>query len=137
MSMQSEPLANGVASSTEGVAGFVGSMDAEAVLARVDGDQALLKEVLGLFLEEYPKRLGEIRAALARHDGTGVASAAHGLRGTLSYFTAGVIVDAARRLETMGREGDLRDAEAACATLEEALGRLTPALRALAREGPA
>lgn len=111
--------------------------DREALLARVDGDPALLREVVGLFLEEYPKRLGELRAALARHDSTGVASAAHGLKGTLSYFAAGTVVDAARRLEAMGRAGDLRDAEAACAILEEALGRLTPALGALAREGPA
>lgn len=112
-------------------------MDAESLLARVDGDWALLKEIVGLFLVEYPRRLDEVRAALARRDASGLAVAAHGLKGTLSYFGAGAAIDAVRRLERMGREGDLGDAEATCAALEQALTRLTPALDALILKGRA
>lgn len=112
-------------------------MDAEILLARVDGDWALLKELVDLFLEECPRRVGEIRAALARHDSSGLVAEAHGLKGTLSYFAAGAATDAVRRLERMGRDGDLRDAEAACAALEQALAHLTPALDALILKGRA
>lgn len=136
MSTQGDPLLTGAAPSLDAVAGVVHSMDAKVLLTRVDGDRALLKELVDLFLEECPKRIGEIRAALAHHDSSGLASAAHGLKGTLSYFAAGAAADAARRLELMGREGDLTHAETACASLEEALGHLTGALGALAEEGP-
>lgn len=112
-------------------------MDAETLLARVDGDWVLLKELVGLFIEECPRRIGEIRAALARHDSSELASAAHGLKGALSYFAAGAATDAAGRLERMGRDGDLRDAEAACAALEQALVHLTPALDELILKGRA
>lgn len=112
-------------------------MNAEILLARVDGDWTLLRELVGLFLEECPRRIGEIRAALARHDASGLAAAAHGLKGTLSYFGVGAATDAVRRLERMGRDGDLRDAEAACAALEQALAHLTPALDALILKGRA
>lgn len=137
MSMQRDPLADGAAPDTNGAADLVRSMDVDAVLARVDGDWALLRELVGLFLEECPRRIGEIQAALVRRDASGLASAAHGLKGTLSYFGAGAAIDAVNRLERMGRDGDLGDAEAACATLEQALAHLTPALDALTLKGRA
>lgn len=135
--MESNPLVDGGAPGADDAAGLANSMDVKVLLARVDGDRALLKELVGLFLEECPRRIGEIRAALARHDSPGLASAAHGLKGTLSYFAAGAAADAVRRLEMIGRDGDLKDAEAACAALEQALAHLTPALDTLILKGRA
>ncbi|HEX9002914.1 MAG TPA: Hpt domain-containing protein, partial [Blastocatellia bacterium] len=57
--------------------------------------------------------------------------AAHNLKGTASAFAAQATTDAARRLEEMGRSGNLSEAEAAYANLKREVERLIAALNAL------
>lgn len=77
-------------------------------------------------------RLGlEIRDAAARRDGETLAYAAHQLRGTAGYFAAGRAWELAKRLEELGRAGDLTArVEEACAELDLELARLERTLRA-------
>jgi CheY-like chemotaxis protein len=109
-------------------------LDRDAALARVDGDEELLKDLVVLFLDDCPKLLSEIRVALARCDSTALTRAAHRLKGTVGNFTASAAFEAARRLEMIGRQGDLTGAEKAFAALEEEIERLKLALAALAKE---
>jgi HPt (histidine-containing phosphotransfer) domain-containing protein len=100
-------------------------------LERLGGDQELLKEIAGLFLEDYGHLLAEIRRAVAARDAAALHRAAHTLKGSVSNFGADATSQAAYRLEILGRGGDLSEAEKALEQLEEALGRLTPALMEL------
>jgi two-component system, sensor histidine kinase and response regulator len=101
--------------------------EAEA-LGRTGGDQELLRELMGVFLGEYPGWLAEIRNAIAQNDAATLKRAAHSVKGAVGHFGARAAGDAAQRLETMGRDANLAGASAACATLEQELNRLQSAL---------
>ena len=106
--------------------------DPEALLARLGGDEDLLREVVGLFLDESPRLLGEAEAALAAGDAGRLEQTAHRLKGAIRNFGTSPAAEAAGRLEALGRSGNLDDAPAACRELAEALGRLRAALAAAA-----
>ena len=109
-------------------------LDADYVLDRVDGDVALLQELVTMFLEDCPRMMAEIEAAVGRGDGGAVSRAAHALKGSIGNFVSGGPFEAAQRLETLGREGDLSDLGEAWIALRNAVARFQPALTALAGE---
>lgn len=108
--------------------------DLNEALARVDGDQEFLNEIVTLFLQDHAKYLTELRAAITRHDPQAVTLSANSLRGSLSNFAATPAANAALRLENLGRQGDLSTAPSALAQLEEAIAQLQPALASLVIE---
>lgn len=106
-------------------------LDESVALSRVGGDFELLREVIGLFLEDYPQALERIRAAVATKDQTGVEHHAHSLKGSVSTFGAKEAFDAAFELEKQGRSGDLTGVEQNLSQLEQALASLRPELEAI------
>ena len=102
--------------------------DSTAVLARVDGDMEFLRELAGLFFENSSKLLSEIREAVARGDSKALERAAHTLKGSVSILGTEEVLDAARRLEEMGRSTNLAQAEAAYAELEQRITGLNRAM---------
>lgn len=109
-------------------------LDCAVALERLGGDEELLREVAGLFLEEYPLLLDSIRESASRGDADGLQRAAHSMKGSVSNFGADAVYQAAFTLEQMGRSGDLSALEASVATLEAALEHIHPALLALAHD---
>jgi len=103
-------------------------------LAGVGGDSQLLAKLAGIFLDEYPKELAVIRSTINEGDSDGLLLAAHSLKGELSTFVARAAYEAALRLETTARQGDLSAAPEGLSTLIQELERLRPAVTALARE---
>jgi PAS domain S-box-containing protein len=101
------------------------------LLDRVGGDRALLREMVRLFLETYPGSLKELCDAAARCDAEAVHRLAHTFKGMVAHFGAAAAVEAALRLEVMGRSGEMAGAGEACATLTEQVERLRPALARL------
>jgi len=97
-------------------------------LEHVGEDFGLLQDAAGLFVEEWPKLLSEIRQAVARRDARTLRQAAHTLKGAASHFGAELTCQAALRLETVAREGRLDQAPDALAGLESELARLESAL---------
>jgi len=81
--------------------------DPAETLARVGGDAALLREVAGIFCNDAPNLLAAIQTQIEKQDAAGLECAAHTLKGSASNFGARAVADAARALETMGRERDL------------------------------
>jgi CheY-like chemotaxis protein/HPt (histidine-containing phosphotransfer) domain-containing protein len=82
----------------------------DAALRRAAGSQELLRETAGLFLEECPRLLTELHAALEQGDAVRVRRAAHTLRGSAAIFAAQPTIAVAARLEELGSRGDLADA---------------------------
>jgi two-component system sensor histidine kinase/response regulator len=107
--------------------------DKAAALGRVGGDEAVLQELAHMFLEESARLMPQIRRAVAHEDSQQLRRAAHTFKGVVSIFTATAAADAAQKLESMGEDGNLAEAAAACRALEEAIERLEPELAALAR----
>ncbi|HXQ21140.1 MAG TPA: Hpt domain-containing protein [Candidatus Acidoferrales bacterium] len=108
-------------------------IDTATMLDRLDGDAELACEVIGLFLEDCPRRLTAVREALAHGDGKALEFAAHSFKGSVSTFAAAAATAASVRLESIGAAGDLSHAEEACTALEHEIERLEAALCSLVR----
>jgi len=106
-----------------------------ALLERAGGDAALQQRIARLFLEHAPDARAQLREALARRDVGAVTTSAHWLKGAVGNFPAPAAAEAAARVETLGRAGDLANAEIACVTLDAELDRLTAALAAVVEMG--
>jgi HPt (histidine-containing phosphotransfer) domain-containing protein len=76
--------------------------------------------------------LETIQSAIRQQDAAGLRQAAHTLKGEVSNFGARAAVEAALRLEMMGRDAELTDADAGYAALQHTLAHLIPALIAFA-----
>jgi signal transduction histidine kinase/ligand-binding sensor domain-containing protein/CheY-like chemotaxis protein len=102
--------------------------DYAAALARAGGDRELFAELAEYFIDDSAQLLAEIGQAVAQRDAAALKRSAHALKGAASNFSAKEVVTLARRMEEMGREGDLADAESVRAVLEPEVGRLNAAL---------
>jgi len=106
-------------------------LDESLALSRVGGDVELLKEVIELFLSDYPSTFEKIKSAVAASDATALEHHAHSLKGSVSTFGADRAFEAAFALEKQGRSGDLRGAQEGLLQLEQALEALRPDLESL------
>jgi HPt (histidine-containing phosphotransfer) domain-containing protein len=106
-------------------------LDADAVLDRVGGDEELLREIIAIFLEEYPLLMAEIRVAVSRSDRANLERAAHSLKGAVSNFGARTATDLARDLEAVGRTGELGGLAPIVSKLDLELASLQRALAGL------
>jgi len=85
--------------------------DRAALLRRLEGDTALLDEVVQLFLSECPVVLEKIRCAAAGRDTKALLFNAHALKGAAANLGASRIQALAAQLELMAREDRYVDAE--------------------------
>ena len=102
--------------------------DRDTALERMDGDVDLMKELVGLFLDDCPQRMAEIHEALTRRDATKLRQAAHTLKGSVGNFGAREAFELAHQLETIAQGQDWEHAEEVGAALEMAIDRLKPAM---------
>ena len=103
-------------------------LDESLALSRVGGDIELLKEVVELFLDDYPSAFEKIKDAVASRDAPALEHHAHSLKGSVSTFGATRAFEAAFALEKQGRSGDMTDAQNSLLRLEQALEALRPEL---------
>ena len=96
------------------------------LVAAVDGDADLLKEIVGIFLEECSELVSKIRAAISSHDSQTLVRSAHTLKGSVGYFGAEEVIKNASELERMGREKNFNDAEQVFLLLEKRLEHIKP-----------
>ena len=103
-------------------------MDTASALARAGGNVILLKEMVGMFLTELPLLMSNLRAAVTVGDARAIERAAHELKGSVGSFSARPAFDAAMRLEDLGRDGSLSEAEPVYTKLEKEIQRLKSVL---------
>ncbi|MEW5721463.1 MAG: response regulator [Thermodesulfobacteriota bacterium] len=94
----------------------------------VDGDQNLLRELVGLFQRDLSARLAAIEAAVKEKEPRTLEQTAHALKGAALNLTAGAVARAALKLEQAGRQGLLAGTEELFQDLLEEIARLKPAL---------
>jgi HPt (histidine-containing phosphotransfer) domain-containing protein len=99
-------------------------IDRAAVLERVGGDEALLREIIEIFLAEYPPLVADIRSSVERQDAAALERSAHTLKGSVSNFGARSATEAALDLELMGRRKALHLAPRVVETLKGELDAL-------------
>jgi two-component system, sensor histidine kinase and response regulator len=96
----------------------VAIVNAAELLQRIDGDRALLAELVEILREEYPGQLRNARESIARGDATAVERVGHSLRGAFENLSATRASGIAAELESIGRSGNLALAGPKLAELE-------------------
>jgi len=109
-------------------------LDEALLMSRVDHDLQLLRDLVDLYLGDYPRLVDEIRAALQNKDGRALQRGAHSLKGCTSNLAAKLASEAALKLEGLAYAGDWAEAANALESLERELKRLQPALLAVRAE---
>lgn len=80
------------------------AIDKEALLKAFDGDWNFLKEVVDVFLSDYPRLLDDLRRAHKERDSDTLMRAAHSLKGMMKNFQAEPAAEVAFELEKKGKE---------------------------------
>jgi CheY-like chemotaxis protein/HPt (histidine-containing phosphotransfer) domain-containing protein len=102
----------------------VAPVDLTVALGVVEGDLALLGELVEVFLQDAAGRLPELRAAICTGDPKQTERHAHSLKGAAGNLGAKTAFALTSDLETMGREGRLADASSILDHLESELERI-------------
>ncbi|HEY0284568.1 MAG TPA: response regulator, partial [Vicinamibacterales bacterium] len=89
------------------------TFDEAALRKRLSGDQGLMTDVIRVFLEDLPMRLGAIKSAVTARDADALCTAAHALKGAAGNLSADGLFEAARVLERVGAESRMDAAEGA------------------------
>jgi two-component system sensor histidine kinase/response regulator len=100
------------------------------LLVRVDNDRDLLRELIDIFKEEFPRLLRQLQANILDGDRKSVENTCHGLKGMLSGLSAMRAAAVAERLEQLGRDGDFSALKDLVAVLEQEVETLVPQLDA-------
>jgi two-component system, sensor histidine kinase and response regulator len=82
------------------------SVNLPELLARVDNDRELLRDLLSIFAEEFPRYLLALQEAVAHEDAKQVATVSHTLKGMLSNLAVTKAAASAGQLEQQARVGD-------------------------------
>jgi PAS domain S-box-containing protein len=113
----------------EGPAHAGAGFDEVALMGLVDGDWMMLREILGVFIQEYPGLLDRLKAAILAGNPLEVSAAAHSLKGALKAVCTNRAAVLAWDLERLGKSGNLAGAESLYAQLEKEGVSLLPAIR--------
>jgi histidine phosphotransfer protein HptB len=98
------------------------AFDYVKALDLTEGDEDLLRELIGLFKEESTELMGQLESAVASGDCDSVRKAAHRLKGASASVGGVKIAATARMLETMGATKTLTDADGMMAQLQGLIG---------------
>jgi CheY-like chemotaxis protein/HPt (histidine-containing phosphotransfer) domain-containing protein len=111
------------------VANSLVAWDNTKALERLGGDEQLLRDVIGIFLEDIPKHMTSLRQAAAQGNAEVLAKTAHSLKGELGYLGISELSQKAHELEEMGRKRDLEHAAEAFAVFETEISAVTASMR--------
>ena len=109
------------------------NLNRAVALERVGGDEELLREIAGLFLEDYPSLITKIEQAVASSDALNLERAAHSLKGSIANFGSDTAYQASLDLEQIARSKDLTNMHQAHAHLVEVMTQVCPELEALSK----
>jgi PAS domain S-box-containing protein len=108
--------------------------DLNAVLDSLGGDFELVIEIAAIFLAQAPKHMAKIQEGVKIQDPKLLEYSAHALKGTAANLLAQGVVEAASKLEEIGRAGSVDGAKEAFVLLEEELAKLQLALGEFEKE---
>jgi CheY-like chemotaxis protein/HPt (histidine-containing phosphotransfer) domain-containing protein len=107
----------------------VAVFDAERLIARLNGDRRLMRELITIFRADAPTMMRRIKRAGSKRDADGLGKAAHALKGSLSTIGASSAQQAAAQLEAAARAGNVTHARTLIDALTTEISRLDKALQ--------
>jgi HPt (histidine-containing phosphotransfer) domain-containing protein len=112
------------------------SCDCDALVARLDGDVALAREMARAFVAEAPALLAAIIDSARAGHAEDLRRAGHALKGAAANFDAAETVSIASDIEQAARRNDLDAVPALVTRLHAAAPLLVAALRDFGGPGP-
>jgi len=100
-----------------------GVYDWDRALYQVDGNEDLLKGLLDMFMDDFPKKMADIKTALEAKDADGIRLHAHSLKGNASSIANNSIKQIAFKVEKAGEYGKLDKIGAGLAALQKEFDR--------------
>ena len=97
--------------------------------ARLGGNGQLARELVDIFLVEYPNLLQSVRLSVERSDGEAISRSAHALKGSVANFIDAGPTATAQALERAATESRLGDTPTLVEQLERELHELAAAMR--------
>ena len=101
-------------------------LDWESALEHTGGDEDLLKEILAVFLEEYPKQVQELSVAHAHDDRATMRRVAHALKSGCAHVGAKTASNCAQTLESASQDAVLNELGEMLQQLIKALADVRP-----------
>jgi len=98
--------------------------DYRELLSRVENDRELMRELVGIFKEEFPRHHQALWEAVQKRDAERIASEAHKLKGMLSNLAANEASGAAASLEELARSGKTAEIEEAFSSFDRTASEL-------------
>ena len=106
-------------------------MDIAVALRRLNGKEALLAGMAGLFLEDAPQVLEQLQVAIQTNSSAQIVRYAHNLRGLAAPFEATPVMDLTSQIERCGSGGSTTPLEGLIRELNSEMQRLSDALTEL------
>ncbi len=104
-------------------------LDREAMMEHFGGDSDLIKTVAEQFLSSYEEMLSNIEVAIKSGVAKDLEHSGHTLKGASSYFYCESVVELAKKLEYMGREGNIEGSQGIFEELKENTIKLAQELK--------
>ena len=112
----------------------VASLNQEGLLNSFENDHSLLKELVEIFINDYPQMLTTLRRSLEATDAKTFSRTAHSLKGMLRNFQAEAAADTAFDLEKKGKQGQLDGVDQIIETLSGQLDDVARKLKDLIKK---
>ncbi|MEI6437480.1 MAG: Hpt domain-containing protein [Candidatus Omnitrophota bacterium] len=93
-------------------------IDLKDVLERVQDDKELMLELFDIFIEDFVGKRETFWKAFEKHDTSGFAMIAHGLKGATGNISAAQMHENCVILDRMGKDGDIKNARPALELLD-------------------
>jgi len=98
--------------------------DRDELLARLGGDEKLLHDIVGVFLQDAPGQMQSLKDAAEKGDATLAQRQAHTLKGASANVGASALQELVSQMEMAGKKGDLSRALELLGTIREEYERL-------------
>jgi HPt (histidine-containing phosphotransfer) domain-containing protein len=109
-------------------------VDLAELLSRLDNDHELLRDLVTIFKEDFPKLVQALQDSVAQADMTRARIASHTLKGMLLNLAVPRAAAAAGRLEELATEGAGASIQEALAAFEAEVGGLLPEMETYVTE---
>ena len=109
-------------------------IDMAELLTRVDNDLELLRDLVAIFQDDFPRHLDTLRRAVAANDLREVKVASHTLKGMLANLAVSRAATAAAQLEQLAGAGSTESIGSALAEFEREVDGLLVEMQVRAEE---
>ena len=104
------------------------------ILARFDRDVQLTRDLAEMFINECPRHLSAIHAAIRDRNARALEHSAHALKGSVGNFSTTGAHESAVKLEMLGKSGSVTGAPEILKVLEEQLAKFNQLLSGMTKE---